>query len=74
MEDKKRRQAEMTRAYHKALTRLRDLHREEFRFLLAEVYQDLGMSVRHRRTVDEIRQDEIRKARELLNNVSTSPV
>lgn len=63
--------AEMSRAYQRALSRLRQRHDDEFHAMLAEVYAEMGLEVAKRasRKQVEARRGVVRQALSALEPV-----
>lgn len=64
MSDEKKNNAEVRKAYGKATSRLRELHREDFDRLLAEEYDKAGLVVRRRMSAEERAVRDAQKAAE----------
>ena len=59
-------QKDMSRLYQKALRILRSEFHEDFKRILGDVYEEEGVTVRRRRTSEEIEADRIAEAKALL--------
>ena len=64
--DRKKRVADLASIYNRALRTLRDKHKAEFRKILQDEQNAAGLTVRRRRTSDEVLADKLAEARALL--------
>jgi hypothetical protein len=61
-------QKSMMKCYTEAQSRLRRAHIDEFKVILAQVYEENGVEVRMRRSKEQILADRLAEARALLES------